>query len=228
MTDTNLKQFTSLENALSSLFGEGVSILKSRRVSGGDINDAYELMLTNGTSFISEAAGLAAIARTNAIGTPRLLCIGTDDGKSGYSFLLMDFIERTGQIRNYWEIFARQLAAMHQADAANFVAGGMFGFLEDNYIGARKQMNTAHESWIDFFRDCRLKPQFADAAPYFDSTDQNRVSRLLDYLDTFLVEQKHRSFSADFHGFFTMFIKARLPCSQATKNAATSITSTIC
>lgn len=206
MTDTNLKQFTSLENALSSLFGEGVSILKSRRVSGGDINDAYELMLTNGTHafmkknardkeslFIAEAAGLAAIARTNAIGTPRLLCIGTDDGKSGYSFLLMDFIERTGQIRNYWEIFARQLAAMHQADAANFVAGGMFGFLEDNYIGARKQMNTAHESWIDFFRDCRLKPQFADAAPYFDSTDQNRVSRLLDYLDTFLVEPKHPS-----------------------------------
>lgn len=206
MDYTNLQHFSSLKDALASMFGAGVNIEKNQRISGGDINNAYRLTLTDGTHvfmktnskenkpfFLAESAGLAAIAQTNAIGTPRLLCTGTDEQKFGYAFLLMEFIEQNGQTRNYWETFAHQLAAMHQAKTEDLVAGGTYGFLQDNYIGARIQLNTAHESWIEFFRDCRLKPQLADAAPYFDRTDQKRASWLLENLDKFLVEPEHPS-----------------------------------
>lgn len=197
----NLQNFTSIQDALSSLFGENIGIEKSRRISGGDINDAYGLTLTDGTVifmktnkkenasfFTAEATGLAAIAQTSTINTPHLLCTGTDSGKSEYSFLLMEFIEGTRQIKNYWEIFAHELAAMHHAATADFVTNGKYGFFQDNYIGASRQINTARESWIDFFRDCRLKPQFEHAAQYFDPTDKKRIRQLLDNLDKFLVE----------------------------------------
>lgn len=204
MIGTNLKHFTSLEGALASVFGAGVGVSGRRRVSGGDINDAYDLTLTNGTHvfmkvnseaalFSAEAAGLSAIAQTNAIGTPRLFCTGTAHGKSEYAFLLMEFIGHTGQIPNYWETFAKQLAAMHRADATGFVTGGTYGFSEDNYIGARTQANAARDRWVDFFRDCRLEPQFADAAPYLDATDQRKAAQLLKNLGKFLIEPEHPS-----------------------------------
>lgn len=206
MDYAKLQHFSSLKDALAAIYGANVSIAGSQRVSGGDINDAWNLTLTNGTHifmktntkenqsfFTAESTGLAAIAQTKAIGTPRLLCTGTDEQNSGNAFLLMEFIEHGGQVRDYWEIFAHQLAAMHQADTSGFVAGKTYGFAEDNYIGARRQINTARESWITFFRDCRLNPQFTDAAPYFDSADRKRISRLLDNLDKFLVEPEHPS-----------------------------------
>lgn len=206
MDYAKLQFFSSLKDALASTYGAGVSVADSQRISGGDINDAWNLTLTNGTHvfmksntkenksfFTAESAGLAAIAQTNTIGTPRLLCTGTDEQNFGYAFLLMEFIEHGGQVRNYWETFAHQLAAMHQADTSDFVPDGTYGFAKNNYIGARHQSNTAHESWITFFRDCRLKPQFTDAAPYFDSTDRKRIFRLLDDLDKFLVEPEHPS-----------------------------------
>ena len=47
--------FTSMEEALISLFGEGVKIVQTRRVAGGDINEAYELRLTDGTSLFMKS-----------------------------------------------------------------------------------------------------------------------------------------------------------------------------
>ncbi len=49
MNDTMLQQFISVEDALTSLFGSGVKIAGTERVSGGDINEAYKLALTDGT-----------------------------------------------------------------------------------------------------------------------------------------------------------------------------------
>ena len=71
MNDTMLQQFMSVEDALTSLFGSGVKIAGTERVSGGDINEAYKLALTDGTCifmksnkkenasfFTAEASGL--------------------------------------------------------------------------------------------------------------------------------------------------------------------------
>lgn len=198
--------FPSLNSAIHSLFGEEAKIEKTSRISGGDINEAYGLTLTGGgrifmksnakanlSFFTAEAIGLAAIAGTKAIGTPRILGIGTDEERGGYAFLLLEFISGSNGCKNYWEDFARQLAAMHRASTAGLVSGGKYGFECDNYIGRRRQINTACDSWIHFFRECRLEPQFRDAAGYFDSEDRKRISSFLDHLDEMLVEPEYPS-----------------------------------
>ena len=200
--------YTSLASALVSLFGSSVAIAHTERVSGGDINKAYALTLNTGERvfmkanakenaafFTAEAAGLSAIAATGAIGTPKVLCTGTDDGEQvGYSFLLLKYIDSGTKRADYWERLARDLAAMHSADTTGFFetttdgTSARFGFFQDNFIGARAQKNTPTEKWIPFFRDCRLAPQFKAADSYFSASDRTKITRLLDHLDDFLVE----------------------------------------
>lgn len=201
-----LPHFTSLDEAVASLFGNGVKITDAAPVGGGDINRAYRLRMSDGTClfmkandkqnesfFTAEAAGLEALARTGAAGTPHVFASGTDDGKGGFSFLLMEHIQEAPRVKHYWETFARELAALHRAPAGEFVAGGAYGFTGDNYIGRRVQKNTAHDSWTAFFRDCRLEPQFRSAAGYFGTSGIKRADRLLERLDEFLVEPEHPS-----------------------------------
>ena len=194
--------YTSLASALVSLFGSSVAIARTDRVSGGDINKSYALTLNTGDRifmkanakenaafFTAEATGLSAIAATGAIGTPHILCTGTDDGEEvGYSFLLLSYVESDKKRADYWETFAHELSAMHNADTTAFVNGGRFGFLQDNFIGARGQVNTPAEKWIPFFRENRLAPQFKATDAYFSSADRTRITKLLDHLDDFLVE----------------------------------------
>lgn len=199
-------QFTSLESAIHSLFGGETEIEKTGRISGGDINEAFELTLTGGrrifmkanakenlSFFMAEAAGLDAIAGTKEIGTPSVLGIGTDGGKGGYSFLLLEFVSGKSHSSNYWEDFAGQLARMHRAPTTGQVAKGKYGFYCDNYIGRRRQINRGYDSWIGFFRECRLEPQFQDAARYFDKEDRKRIGRFLDHMDEILVEPEYPS-----------------------------------
>jgi fructosamine-3-kinase len=200
-------QYTSLANALVSMFGNSVAIAHTDRMHGGDINKAYALTLNTGdrifmkanakenvSFFTAEAAGLSAIAATQAIATPPILCTGTDDGEEvGYSFLLLKFIESSKKRTDYYEAFARELAAFHSADTTPFVPNYRFGFFQDNFIGARFQDNTPSECWIPFFRDRRLAPQFKTADAHFSSGDHAKITRLLDHLDEFLVEPEKPS-----------------------------------
>lgn len=214
-------QYTSLANALVSLFGASVAIAHTDRLHGGDINKAYALTLSTGdrifmkanakenvSFFTAEAAGLSAIAATQAIATPPILCTGTDDGEEvGYSFLLLKYIESGKKRADYYEAFARDLAAFHSADTAPFAANHSarerdsngtapqkpFGFFQDNFIGARAQNNTPSASWISFFRDRRLVPQFKSVDAHFSADDRAKITRLLDHLDEFLGEPEKPS-----------------------------------
>ena len=207
-TEKNIPNYNSLAAALVELFGTSVAITQTDRLSGGDINKAYGLTLntgdhifmkanakSNAAFFTAEAAGLQAIAATQAIGTPKILCTGTDDGEDvGYSFLLLGFIKSAGRRKDYWETFAQELAAMHKADTRKLMvvesveATCMFGFHQDNFIGAGQQKNTPASKWIDFYRDCRLAPQFKRADSYFTNEDRAKITKLLDRLEDFLVE----------------------------------------
>lgn len=206
IANTTLPHFDSLDSAITSIWGNNVKVTSADPVSGGDINRAYRLRMTDGTYlfmkandkqnesfFTAEAAGLDAIARTGAVGTPQVFCSGTDEARGGYSFLLMEYIQAAGRTKHYWETFAHELAAMHHAPAGDLVAGGKYGFGQDNYIGRRVQRNTAHDSWTSFFRDCRLEPQFRHATHYFSAADLKRIDRLLTHLDEFLIEPEHPS-----------------------------------
>lgn len=200
------QHYTSLESAICSLFGEETKIESVSRISGGDINEAYGLTLTGGkcifmksnakenlSFFTAEAVGLTAIAQTKAIGTPEILAVGTDNDRGGYSFLLLEFISGKSRSRNYWEDFAGQLAGMHRTSTAGLISNGKYGFECDNYIGRRRQVNTGYDSWISFFRDCRLEPQFKDAARYFDREDKKKIDRFLNHIDEILVEPEYPS-----------------------------------
>ena len=196
----DIKLFSSVSEAVRSLFGESRYVIKRNYVAGGDINEACALTLDDGTilfmksnslvslaNFKAEAAGLHAIRETGAIGVPDVLGAGTD---TGFSFLLLSYIRGGRRISHYWETFAEELAAMHRAAPSG---SGKYGFGEDNWIGARKQLNTPHDKWIPFFRDCRLAPQIKSAGNYLLAEDRRRAEYLLDHLDRFLAEPERPS-----------------------------------
>ncbi|MBP5587770.1 MAG: fructosamine kinase family protein [Treponema sp.] len=192
-----IAHYDSLDDAVKNIFGQNIKIESTYPVSGGDINDSYAHKLSDGTIifmksnrfdnesfFIAESLGLSAIAKIGAIKTPDVLCTGKDNKTShAFSFLLLNFIQSAKRSDDYWKNFAHSLAAMHKAPQQP-----CFGFSSDNFIGATKQINTPYESWIDFFRDCRLTPQFKMADSYFDERDKTKIKTFLDKLDTLLVE----------------------------------------
>ena len=195
--------YDSLAGAITALFGSTAAIEKSERLSGGDINKAFALTLNNGerlfmkanarrdeSFFTAEATGLSAIAQTAAIATPKIFCTGTDWTQC---FLLLEYIESSRPRSGFWEDFAHELAAMHNADPGNFTAPAHFGFFQDNFIGSSPQKNTPAAKWIDFFRDQRLVPQFRTAEAYFTNADRAKITKLLDRLGDFLTEPEHPS-----------------------------------
>lgn len=198
----------SLDEAVTSLFGENLRIVSKRPVHGGDINESYCLSLSDGSAvfmkcnaiknlsfFEAEAKGLEALRQTETIGVPKALALGTDKAQR-ISFLLMEYLERAAKLTGYWEMFGRELAAMHRADCSEFTEakqGRPFGFTHDNYIGASPQINTPKENWITFFRECRLLPQIKMAERYLDSKMRKQFTKLMDHLDSYLVEPKFPS-----------------------------------
>ncbi|MCH5184542.1 MAG: fructosamine kinase family protein [Oscillospiraceae bacterium] len=200
---TDIKQFSSLKDALRSLFGAKTKVKTSDRIAGGDINEAFELTLTTGervfmksndspdaSFFAAEAAGLTAISQTGTIGTPHILAYGTDGGKA---FLLLEHISEKSKISGYWETFGEQLARMHTVDAKEYVTDGTYGFNGNNYIGHTEQINTPHNDWRSFFRECRLDVQFRMAERYFDTQEYWQINKLLERLDDLLIEPERPS-----------------------------------
>ncbi len=200
-----MKMQSSISDGIKACFGESVTIKESAYVGGGDINDARCIQLSSGEKifvksnsidnkgfFEAEEIGIHAIAATQAIRVPKLLFRGVDESE-GRAFLAMEYISGVDRAASFWEIFGRNLAAMHLADTKGFVSGGLYGFDTDNYIGASKQMNQAKDTWVDFFRECRLEPQFEMAERYFDHSARKKISKLLDKLPELLTEPKQPS-----------------------------------
>lgn len=190
-------------------------------LSNGDCAFVKENARANRDFFRAEAEGLAAMEQTGAVRTPAVLAAGTDGDRS---FLLMTYISSGRPGPHTMEQLGRDLAAMHTADTAAFLPEasgiaameavdarpvgsvtaqgatiGRYGFVHDNYIGSGFQLNTPKDSWISFFRECRLRPQFARAGGYFETTDKKKIERLLDHLDQYLAEPSHPSL---LHGDF--------------------------
>ena len=185
-------------NIVHRIWGEKINISAVRAVSGGDINSAFLMLLSDGTRiflkenskenkgfFRAEAAGLDAIRKTGAIRVPEVIEVGTQ-GDNAY--LLMEYMDPAPKKRDYWERFGRQLAGMHKADTAEWTPGGLYGFTGDNYIGAGRQINRTMPLWVDFFRECRLEIQYKKAYDYFDASSRKAMQGLLDRLDRYLIE----------------------------------------
>ncbi|WP_051205817.1 fructosamine kinase family protein [Butyrivibrio sp. FC2001] len=195
--------YKSLNEAISMTFGSTVTIENRQVVHGGDANDAYALMLSDGKRaflkentasnadfFRAEAEDVAAIGDTDTLRVPTIHAYGTDGNRA---FLLMEYIERKGPCKDFWDKLGCGLAMMHKADTSKYVNDGKYGFKSNNYIGAGKQKNTPKESWIEFFSECRLRPQFKLAEAYFDMDVIKAADRLMDHLDRFLFEPEFPS-----------------------------------
>lgn len=207
---SNTPVFSSFETAIQHL-GLG-KVLSARPMIGGDINHAFKLQLeskkTKSTGqeetifmkanscanldfFCKEVVGLNAISSMGILNVPKVLAWGVDEGENNplrgpCSFLLLEFLPQTAKTPNYWEEFGQKLARLHLADTSQLVQG--FGFTQDNYIGANPQINQVKTSWVEFFRECRLKPQFQMAAGYFTLAQKEAFEKLLACLENLLPE----------------------------------------
>jgi len=152
--------------AISEATQQRFELRCSTPISGGDINETWRLESTEGTSyflklndrqrqamFVAEAAGLEAIAATGCIRVPRPVTYGICDARS---YLVMEHLElgTHGNAR----LLGEQLAALHRHTEDRF------GFTHNNFIGTTPQPNTWIESWVDFWRECRLRFQLQLAA----------------------------------------------------------------
>ena len=209
----SVNKFNSFALALATNYGVDIKLTRSFRLAGGDVNKAYGIELSNGVDifmkanekdnvdfFIQEANNLEAISKTNSIGTPEVVALGTDNGEDvGYSFLLLKYVPEDNKTNLFWENLARSLANMHKAETERFLPkdklakGCKFGFLQDNYIGRTKQINTPTKSWIEFFRDNRLLPQFKLAQKFFENDEIKNFEKLIDKISDFLIEPEKPS-----------------------------------
>lgn len=131
-----------------------------RAIGGGDIAASYRLeagghgvFLKIGAAshpFDAEALALAEIASTQTLRVPGVLAHGIADGAG---FLLLEWIELAGD--GNWDAAGRQLAALHRCRRDSY------GWARDNTIGASPQLNASCADWGEFFRERRLRPQFA-------------------------------------------------------------------
>jgi fructosamine-3-kinase len=144
----------------------GVSIENVARVSGGDINQAYSLglsdrrrvfMKTNDSCapdlFSAEAAGLAWLDAARALRVPRVLAVSEATGGSEPAFLVLEWLEPAGPRADFDDELGHGLAALHRHGAP------CFGLDRDNFIGRLPQPNRVMSSWADFYRAQRLEAQ---------------------------------------------------------------------
>ena len=157
----------ALRERVESALGQSVRAVA--RVSGGDINDAFELGLADGrsvflktnaraplTMFAAEARGLEFLRQARALRIPEVIAVSAAD--EGPPFLLLEFIRSANERPGFDEQLGRGLAELHRCGAPSF------GFDEPNFIGRLVQENRPHSSWSDFYRQERLEPQLRAAA----------------------------------------------------------------
>jgi fructosamine-3-kinase len=149
----------ALERALSS------QITHAAPLSGGDINEAYELELGSGAKvfmktnrsapasmFPAEAHGLAWLAAPRALRIPEVLAVS--EGREGEpSFLVLEMITPGRPMRDFDQRLGHGLAELHRSGAPSF------GLERDNFIGSLPQRNRPHDTWADFFWSERLEAQ---------------------------------------------------------------------
>ncbi|WP_461239571.1 fructosamine kinase family protein [Paucilactobacillus sp. N302-9] len=130
------------------------NITQVKPVSGGDINDAYQLQTPTQTYFLKvqphhpstyfdhEAAGLKLIGQV--VTTPKPIAQGNINGDA---YLMLNWIETgTGSQAD----LGQAVAQMHHQSAQQF------GFDSVHESGAIKKDNTWQSSWADFYAQQRL------------------------------------------------------------------------
>jgi fructosamine-3-kinase len=182
----------SIQAGLCESVGKVDSLRWVRDLHGGDINRAALLQSGETNWFIkyhsnapagmfeAEALALEKISATGCIKVPQAIAWGSNEGTS---WLVLEYLELTSN--GPADLLGEQLAALHEA------TGDSFGWTHDNYIGTTPQCNDKTENWVDFWRNCRLKPQFDMAhAAGFGGRLTERGNRLMGSLAHFFSDHE--------------------------------------
>ena len=132
-------------------------------VGGGDISAAWRVdgvddpfFLKTGSAdrremFAAEADGLAEIAASRTLRVPRVLATGCSGSTA---WLALEWLDLERGSADSDRRLGAGLAAMHRTTESDH------GWHRDNTIGATPQRNGRCESWCEFYREHRLRPQF--------------------------------------------------------------------
>jgi fructosamine-3-kinase len=135
--------------------------VQARRVAGGDINEAFRVVLADGRDafvktrsdaapgeYAAEAAGLRWLAQAGALRTPRVLAV--DDGYLALEWVSAGLLDAAGA-----EELGRGLAATHAAGAPAF---GLAASGTGCRFGSLLLSNEPMEDWPSFYAERRLRP----------------------------------------------------------------------
>ncbi len=163
-----------------------------RKVSGGDINDAYYIESKLDTYFIkindeipphfflSEQKGLELLKKTNVVQTPKIY--SRFEAENGaYGWLLMEWIEGE-KTEETTTLLGQHLAQLH------LIEGTHFGLEQDNYIGLLPQKNRLDENWIQYYSECRLLSQMtiAEQTGRMPTARRSKLEKLITHLENWL------------------------------------------
>ncbi len=164
---------------------------------GGDIAEVYTFTDTNQKKYVikhytkqpydlfeTEAVGLKALASFAPEGLliPKVLGYGSLNNNQ---YLLLEFIHQGEKSDAAYAQLGTMLARLHK-NSSNDRAG----FPMNNYIGATLQINTWEDSWVTFYKEHRLRPQYDRAVEHnqLDEDMKKKLSYLIDNLDQYLEE----------------------------------------
>jgi fructosamine-3-kinase len=169
-----------LETALS-VGGVAQRITRATPVGGGCISPAARIETDGGARFFvkwsehgapsdfftSQADGLRALGRVDAVRVPRVEA-------AGERWLLLEWLEPGSAANDTWPALGRQLAGLHRESAP------AFGAATDNYIGSLRQSNGLCETWPAFWLERRIGPQWEQAREhgFFDDSDEQAFRQL--------------------------------------------------
>ncbi|MDA3851790.1 MAG: fructosamine kinase family protein [Spirochaetaceae bacterium] len=192
--DFDIIQGSSLQSVLEEM-GENLIGSKLSSVGGGCINQCFIMCCPSGAQYFikknrfelkdmfqAEAFGLIDLKKQPGPSLPAPLAMG-EDGKE--SFLILEKIESSSLVSNFWSDFGRSLGLMHLHGEENH-----YGWHRDNYIGSTPQKNHRYSSWIEFFAEQRLRYQ-GDMAKHrglISSEDRAELQSLTERLSEILYE----------------------------------------
>lgn len=139
--------WNNIATRITEVTGDTFQIDNRRSVSGGCINQGYQVSDSSRSYFVklnqasqvaifeAEMLGLQQMCDTQTIRIPKPICWGTE-GNSAY--IVLEWLDLGGRGDNLaWEEMGRKLAAMHR-----YPGKGGFGWDINNTIGSTPQINT--------------------------------------------------------------------------------------
>jgi fructosamine-3-kinase len=136
----------------------GTAVVNTRRVSGGDLNEAWRVELEGGDlafvktsgdalpgGYAAEAQGLGRLGSAGALRVPRVLAVSDD-------FLALEWVEEGRLSDAGAEALGRGLAAVHLAGEASFGGDGPL------LLGPLEIPNEPCETWAEFYAERRVRP----------------------------------------------------------------------